>query len=280
MKTVKYNHILLLIILSLLGNSCRTDNDTLEENLQENVQQNLANFDAYHFMYMHYPSGIMMGTSNGIVQIEYDNQNRPIKRKGGVLPLPSSIGFNYFFTPDYSEEITYENNEILLRVKLSAPYNTDALKTVLKTENGKIIRRVNVNSYTNDTINYVYNNDRIVKSVHKRILPVSESQYYYNSAGNVDSIVSKPLFLNQTTQVWQVDNTMKYRTVQTFKDYDNSPNPTKKLMLFEEIFNRSLSQNNYRAYESKSYNLDGSIGNSLISSWTFNYVNNEIKFAD
>lgn len=278
MKTIRYSHIL-LIILSLFGSSCQTD-DSFEEIVQENPQENTSNLNAYHFSYMHYSNGVMQGSNNGVVQIEYDNQNRPIKRTGGLLPLPGSIGFNYLFSTDYTEDITYGNNEILIRVKISSPYNVDVLRTIFKTENGKIIRKIKVDAYTNDTIDYVYNNDRIVKSLHKRIFPVSDTQYHYNSAGNIDSIVTRPLLYNQNTQIWQVDYSSKYRTVQAFKDYDNSPNPTKKLMLFDEIFNRSLSVNNYKSYESKSYYFDGSITNFSTRTWTLNYVNNQIKFAN
>lgn len=279
LKTNRCRHILLLIILSLFGNSCHTD-DSIEEVAQENPQQNFVKFEDYHFMYMHYPSGVMAGNNNGVVQIEYDNQNRPKKRIGGLLPLSGSTGFNYILTTDYTEEITYGNNEILLRVKMPSPYNVDVLRTIFKTENGKITRKIKIDTYTNDTIDYFYNNDRIVNSLHKRIFPVSDTKYYYNSAGNVDSIVSRPFLYNQNTQTWQVDNSSKYRTLQTFKDYDNSPNPTKKLMLFDEIFNRSLSVNNYKSYESRSYDFNGNLGNFSTKTWTFNYINNQIKFTN
>ena len=279
MKTLKSNHILLLIILSILGHSCQTD-DILEENLQENnVQQSLANFEAYHFMYMHYPSGIMFGTNNGITQIEYDNQNRPVKRTGGLLALPWSTGFSYIFSNDYYEEIVYGNNEISLTVKVALPNYTDFLKTIFKTENGKIIKKINLGGSANDTTEYYYSNEKIVKSIRKKNTPISESNYYYSN-GNIDSIVTKPLKLNTVTQIWQVDPLSKIKTVESFKDFDSSVNPTKKMMLFEEIFHRSLSENNYRSYESKSFDIAGNVYDSSTRKWTFNYVNNQIKFTN
>ncbi|GAA5085945.1 hypothetical protein GCM10023210_07270 [Chryseobacterium ginsengisoli] len=270
---------LLLIISSLFIISCQTD-DTLESEPQNNVQ----NFESYHYMYMHYPNNILLSNTNGIIRIEYDNQNRPIKRIGGMAALPASTGFGYIFSGTYAEEITYENNDISLFVKSTDPnIYPDRLKTIFKTENGKIIRRVEVNvNYpnANDTINYFYSNDRLVRSFRKKIFPVSESKYYYNSAGNVDSIVARPLNYDAVTQTWTVDNITNYRTVQTFSNYDSSLNPTKKLMLFEEIFNRSLSNNNYRSYESKSYDFNGSVLESSTRNWTFNYVNNQIIFGN
>lgn len=278
MKPNKYIS-LLLIISSLFIISCQTD-DTLESEPQNNVQ----NFESYHYMYMHYPNNILLSNTNGIIRIEYDNQNRPIKRIGGMAALPASTGFGYIFSGTYAEEITYENNDISLFVKSTDPnIYPDRLKTVFKTENGKIIRKIEVNvNYpnANDTINYFYSNDRLVRSFRKKIFPVSESKYYYNSAGNVDSIVARPLNYDAVTQTWTVDNITNYRTVQTFSNYDSSLNPTKKLMLFEEIFNRSLSNNNYRSYESKSYDFNGSVLESSTRNWTFNYVNNQIIFGN
>lgn len=51
-------------------------------------------------------------------------------------------------------------------------------------------------------------------------------------------------------------------------------------MIFEEIFNRSLSQNNYRSYESKKYDFNGSVYEFSTRDWTFNYVNNQIVFGN
>lgn len=51
-------------------------------------------------------------------------------------------------------------------------------------------------------------------------------------------------------------------------------------MMFEEIFYRSLSENNYRSYESKSYDVNGNVYDLSTRNWTFNYINNQIKFAD
>lgn len=267
--------ILLSTFTSLFVVSCQT-NDPEEIELSNNIQ----NFEAYHYRYMHYPNGVLPSGSSEIINIQYDNQNRPVKRVGGLLPLPGSTGFNYTFSNNYSEEIAYGNNEISLTVKVSLPNYSDLLKTIFKTENGKIVKKINIDPYVNDTIEYYYSNDKIIKSVRKKQLPVSDTKYYYNSIGNIDSIVSRPLRYDAVSQTWQVDLSNKIKTVQTFKDYDNSLNPTKKLMMFEEIFYRSLSENNYRSYESKSYDVNGNVYDLSTRNWTFNYINNQIKFAD
>jgi len=232
---------------------------------------------------MDYPNAVIPG-GNGMVKIEYDHQNRPVKRIGGLAALPASVGYTHMYSSTYTEEVTYGNNEISLFVKSTDPnYFPDRLKTVFKTENGKIIRKVEVNvNYpnANDTLNYYYIDDKIVRSNRKKIFPVSESRYYYNSAGNIDSIVARPYTYDDATQTWEVDHVTNYRTVQTFKNYDHSFNPTKKLMLFEEIFNRSLSNNNYRSYESKAYDFNGSVLQYFTWNWTFNYANDQIIFGN
>lgn len=267
-----------LIINSLILINCQTD-DTLENESQNNI----PNFENYHFRYMDYPNAVIPG-GNGMVKIEYDHQNRPVKRIGGLAALPASVGYTHMYSSTYTEEVTYGNNEISLFVKSTDPnYFPDRLKTVFKTENGKIIRKVEVNvNYpnANDTLNYYYIDDKIVRSNRKKIFPVSESRYYYNSAGNIDSIVARPYTYDDATQTWEVDHVTNYRTVQTFKNYDHSFNPTKKLMLFEEIFNRSLSNNNYRSYESKAYDFNGSVLQYFTWNWTFNYANDQIIFGN
>ncbi|WP_128414252.1 hypothetical protein [Chryseobacterium sp. Leaf394] len=263
------------VLCLIFAISCQT-NDPEEVQLLNNA----PNFEAYQLRYMHYPSNILPGSTGEKVTIQYDNQNRPIKREGGLLALPASTGFGYTFSNNYYEEVVYGNNEISLTVKLSLPYSTDQLKTIYKTQNGKIVKKINIDPYVNDTIEYFYNNEKVVQSFKKKKVPVSDTKYYYNSAGNIDSIVSRPYVFNAVSQTWQVDFSGKIRTVQLFKDYDNSPNPTKKLMLFEEIFNRSLSQNNYRFYESKSYDVFGNLYDFSTRSWTFNYVNNQIQFTN
>lgn len=57
----------------------------------------------------------------------------------------------------------------------------------------KSSKKINIDPYVNDTIEYYYSNDKIIKSVRKKQLPVSDTKYYYNSIGNIDSIVSRPL---------------------------------------------------------------------------------------
>jgi len=281
MKKNKYSSInLLLIVSSLFAVSCQND-DTLENEPQNNVQ----NFESYHYIYMHYPNGVLPSSNtNGIVRIEYDNQNRPTKRIGGLAALSGSTGFSYMFSNMYAEEITYGNNEISLFIKSTNPTNyPDRLKTVFKTENGKIVKKINVDvnyPQTNDTISYFYNNDRIVRSLRRRNSPLYETKYHYNSIGNIDSIVTRPFLYNDVTHNWAINETVKYRTVQAFKDYDSSPNPTKKLMIFDEIFNRTLSENNYKTYESKTYDFNGSILEFSTRNWTFNYINDQINFGN
>ena len=68
-----------------------------------------------------------------------------------------------------------------------------------------------------------------------------------------------------------------------FSNYDNTENPLKELGIFDEVFIRSLSKNNYRKYQKFT------VGFSIISNkidtisrqeqtWDFGYLNGKPVF--
>ncbi|MEY8759682.1 hypothetical protein [Chryseobacterium tongliaoense] len=84
---------------------------------------------------------------------------------------------------------------------------------------------------------------------------------------------------NPVTYTWDFDFTTKGRVKEVFKGYDNYKNPTKKLRIFDELFNRSLSENNYSSYEKNEYDNSGHSISFVERKWTLYYKNNEIDFS-
>jgi len=266
----------LLIASSFVLLSCSNNDDITETNGAQEKK-----IESYKFTYMHYPQAVMLTNSSNNVTIEYDSNNRPIKRIGGLLATPPQTGFNFIFSPDVYNEITYDNNNATIISKLNSAqgYTIAENKKIFEFDNGKIVKKTIVN--TNEIIQFVYEQNRISKLISKKNnLVTSQSDLYYNQNGNVDSIVTRGATWNNITSNYEIDFNSKVKTVEVFKDYDNKANPTKNLMIFDEIFPRSLSKNNYSSYENKSYDGYGHIYQFSNRSWILNYINNEITFEN
>ncbi|MBO6201441.1 MAG: hypothetical protein J6N74_07465 [Chryseobacterium sp.] len=274
MKTNNQIIFYLLILISIL--SCERD-----ENPDAGERPQLL---SYHYKNMDIPGSALQSNTDGIITIEYNSAGKPTKRNGGLVRLPFAVGFEYTFSKDIYEDINYENNGFTIQRKsISQPEVVYIPQTYFRLENEKIVERVNRDIYypsANDTIQYYYSGNKLVKSLKKRRRPVSETKYHYNSKGNLDSIVTRDLAYNPTSQQYEpYPQYPKMRTLEIFRDYDNSGNPTKKLMFFDEVFNRSLSQNNYLYYEKKVFDINGNLSQFVKKNWTFSYNSGIIDFS-
>ena len=68
-----------------------------------------------------------------------------------------------------------------------------------------------------------------------------------------------------------------------FSNYDNAENPLKELGIFDEVFIRSLSKNNYRKYQKFSVNFSIPLNKiDTVSrqerTWDFKYLNGKPVF--
>ena len=68
-----------------------------------------------------------------------------------------------------------------------------------------------------------------------------------------------------------------------FSNYDNAENPLKELGIFDEVFIRSLSKNNYRKYQKFSVNFSIPLNKiDTVSrqeqTWNFKYLNGKPVF--
>ena len=269
------NHILLfsLILISILG--CEKDRDANSETVEQ------PELYAYHFRNMHFSEGVL-SNGNGQITIDYDYKRRPIKRNNGLIRVPQESGFNFAFSTDVYDDIIYTNDDVSIKEK---SYSYPQLLTstrLFKIENKNIVRRVNINSNNVplDTINYFYSGNKLSKAITRNKKPTSESLYHYNSKGNLDSIVTRDLVYNPENQTYGYSLYYpKMRIVEIFKDFDNSKNPTKQLMIFDDVFNRGLSENNYKHYEKKSYNYFGQPSTVTVRIWQFAYNDGKIDFS-
>ncbi|MFA5298054.1 MAG: hypothetical protein WC389_07580 [Lutibacter sp.] len=238
--------------------SCSTDD------IPDQPKQQLM--ESYYISYMHYPFGIL--PINTIAYIEYNSNNKIIKRKGGILEIDPASGYTYSFSDEIFDELSYQTNKIIIERKTSSTeYQMSKFKRFFSLNNeGKIVQKITETEDYKDTINFNYNpaGQLISSKLEKKHYP-TESFYYYNAQKNLDSIITKTSFLSST------GISLIEKTVEIFKDYDNASNPTNNMMFFEELFYRSLSKNNYSTYSKIEYDINNKRTGAYESHWYFIY---------
>ncbi|WP_299214649.1 hypothetical protein [uncultured Aquimarina sp.] len=253
--------IFVLFIFSLVN--CSND-----ESL--NPINNEVVIDNYYFRYMQYPQGVLNNSQlDNLVNIIYDEQNRIIKRVGGLLYISPTSGFDYTFSKEIFDSISQNSNRILIERKTtSLNYQIAKFKrTLFLNQQGKITSKIVETTFptTQDTIDYQYNSiGKIMKTTSRNQFNPRESVFYYNSNGNLDSIVSLEYNRNQLSK----------KTLEVFSNYDNSINLVKNLNIFEETFYRSLTENNYSEYEKKVFNSNNDLVSEEKKTWNFIYDDN------
>ena len=181
--------------------------------------------------------------NNELVTLTFEN-DRLIKRQGGILNGTSNTGVSGYYDENVYDTIVYSSNKIIAYTKIIPTQGTSGItpnKKELHLSNGKIISKIYHNSEEslsdNDTIQFEYSGNKIVKTYEEG--NNYEKLYYYNVNQNLDSIV---------TNEYMPNDILRYKTIETFEDYDNAVNPFKSLIIFDDTFKRSLSANNYRRY--------------------------------
>lgn len=267
MKKIKILAFIALYVLS----SCSSEENSSNESLPNEPTIEFSP-QSYFFKYMNYPVGMALNLNlDNLVKINYNSENKIIKRIGGILYLSANSGVTTMFTDEIYDEVNNLNNEIqIIRKTSSTNYSIYSFerKLILDNQNRiikKIIYQQNGNPI-NDTINYSYNNLGLIgQSIKGNINQFNQiSKYYYNQNQNLDSIVTKKQYQNDPYYS---------KEKEIFSNYDNTINPLKKLIIFEETFNRALSKNNFKRYDKITYDSNNNITWSEYSNYNLQYDN-------
>jgi hypothetical protein len=126
--------------------------------------------------------------------------------------------------------------------------------------NNRMIRKIKYEQYDypeRDTTHYTYSNGKLMSFIKtSNRVPSSgtwslryfeESNLYYTN-DNLDSIVTV-FSVKYSDDPFSILD--KKETI-NFNGYDSAENPFRKLQIFEETFNRSLSKNNFTEYRKTS----------------------------
>ncbi len=253
----------IILIASVFG--CNNDNGS-----------NGSNITKYFFGYMMYPEGMAQNLStDNLVDLEYDSNNRIVKRIGGYREMDFGTGYTHSYDESIFDQLTYSSNEILIEKKTNSTLFEVAKferKLILDNQN-RIVKKINYHELgfpAKDTTYYTYDsNGRLIETKKSIFHEVETAIFYYNQANNLDSIVTKKN---------HYDNPM-YKIVEHFSNYDTASNPLKKLLIFEETFYRALSKNNFKRYDKREYNALNELIGTSFKTWNLIYDSNgKVKF--
>ena len=267
---MKIKYLFQILFLAILMTSCSRDGDSKIDQDNEPLLTNLKT----GFLY---PDLWIINRAEINFMFEYDRQKRVTKKNGGFLSISGSTGFNAMFTDKISTSIIYQNDKVTVEdfydsTEFTIPKNTkyftvNAQNQITKKQSAGI----NIYWYKNDS--YFYKNgqlDEIITALpnmiydpgnpEDKILTYRE-KFYYDANGNL----AKTEYFKQLAGVDQ-----QKERIRLFQNYDNSPNPFKKLTLLEEYFYRSLSKNNFASYKEYDFQNGKEVLKSAVD-WTFNY---------
>lgn len=269
----KYILVVLNLILLL---SCNNDDssDANQENITEykphymnyrNLNYGLSTYDLYD------GDNVKLEYSNGKISKRITNLLMMGKDK---VPIP--VHFKR------TDDIIYQNNQINIISKSENEDMFPKFEKQISLNGDKILQILNIGSYTTDTLKFSYSKNILsfITVYNKGVK--SKSTFYFNKNKNIDSIVTKSGTMNyvsSTDYSYSFDGSTKRRKKIILSNYDHVKNPLKKLILFDETFIRSLSENNYKSYGEYFYNDDNTKSSYLEYTWNLIYENNKINFA-
>lgn len=200
----------------------------------------------YKLSNMMYPFGIAPWPPVKDVIIYKDSEGNITKRVGDIYDanLVEVVGFSYYFSELISDIVKHEDNKIVIEETSDDPQLTIPTykRTLLLDDNGKVIQKVTEtsNPVSRDTLNFAYDTSgKISKIIYVGSKVGKESTFHFNTDNNLDSIV--------TTQ-YDVETDTSIKVLEKFEEYDTAENPVKDYFFFEELFFRSLSENNFSHY--------------------------------
>lgn len=179
---------------------------------------------------------------------------------------------NMFFA-DKTTTLSYNNDKVILS-ELEGPTFSGYQEYRFTMANNKPIKQEHyfVNATTGpgtvaDTKTYTYEQDRI-KNIYWKIEGFGGYEYFTTYYYDNNNNLTKSEFLERINGV---DNKL---TTAIYSDFDNAANPFKKLYLLNnDLFEKSLSVNNFRKKVSTTENLNPANGNipQKISTKIWNY---------
>jgi len=283
-----YQDLMFFILLFLLLNSC----EKKEFDSNSNTTEYLTKYMDYNPTHI-YPSSFKPFSGHGSIntdvlsnyKITLEYKGNKISKRNGWFLNSTASGFisNKHFYENIYDTLIYANNKTTI-LTLSNDENIKSVRAYKKEifyQNNKISKTIQFyNNFPGEDsiiVNFEYKGNLLVKKegyLYNKIYFVSN--LYYNTNENLDSVVTRKKIYNYNTKEYELDTTCFERYKEVFEDYDNNINSLKKLIVFDETFNRSLSRNNFREYHYYYYskNNNSTLNGDINKYYNFTYDDN------
>ncbi|GEP97788.1 hypothetical protein CCY01nite_40480 [Chitinophaga cymbidii] len=170
--------------------------------------------------------------------------NRITRRNGGTLPVPNVSGVAGIYSQEVYDTVLYQGNRIILethtRLNVTVPVN----KRELILENGRIVKKIYFSNLSDhkDTAFYFYDAANRISRKELRNSDRTLTQVFtFDQQGNLQSIRSTLQINGQAKPNFVED--------ESFQHYDNRPNSLKGYWMWDDLYYRSLSRNNFSKYD-------------------------------
>lgn len=246
-----------LFLLTITVINCRNENEEII--VEEDLMPEKINF------FWTNPNGIPNSATDNNYYFTYDNNKRLINKKGGFIQTSSSTGYSVFFNKSINTKIIYENNTATVSNYSDDPVFTISPNTKIYTlTNNQIIEKYipSFNLYNNKKLIYKYENSKlseIVTTYPNMPYDVNDPTDYIRTFSEKFEYDNKGNLIKSVLVEKHNDKIYGERTEIIFGNYDNAKNPFKKLYLLDECFYRSLSKNNFRLAQSKTYDMNNNV---------------------
>ncbi|GGE93853.1 hypothetical protein SAMN05443634_10645 [Chishuiella changwenlii] len=267
----------LLLFIPFLIFSC-TDDDS-----NSNKENNLPTSIHVKYLFENNFYIIVPGENN---QLKLSYKDGKLNRfEGGGFADPYSANYTFIFNK--LTEFTYSSNNILRKSRNNLrnyeyPTQTNFIM------NGNIVISSVEDSINNESgikkyQKYTYHNNQLAKILTYNKYPEKQTYekegierlFYFNSVGNLDSIVKQNVVVDNDLNTYEVSSRLKNKSVKILEDYDNSSNPFKQLFLLDEFFDRSLSKNNFTKVTIKEY-VDNKLESTYYYKLDYHYINSKV----
>lgn len=239
-----------LTVFTLLCCSCEKDETLNVQNLK------------YHIRFTDLAGAVMPNNDgNNCFIVDYSG-GIVVKKKGGFIALPTTSGYTSRFVNDVYDDVNYNDNIVTVVAKsANNEYSVDANERIILLDDvGRMIKKT-FKKRIEEVIEYSYNSKGQISHSLKTIANSQEKSEYTYSNGNVEKVV---------TELY-VDGEKFQTFIETYREFDNTPNPFKNLGFFYETFRRSLSKNNYALYEYAKFDKYNNVISSGGREWELYY---------
>jgi hypothetical protein len=172
---------------------------------------------------------------------------KPVKRSGAVVSI-----FSFEVTDKVFDTVIYvNNNNLIIESRLNIGQNPAPYKWEVTLQNGLPVKRISYlyrvaeqQYIIADTTYYSYNTKNQIEKIesHSTVFPYSylhAKQFTFNAAGNLVKV---------NTTYTRKPAQLQYTAVEELSMYDNAKNPLQRFWIWDDLYYRSVSANNFAKY--------------------------------